>query len=203
MQATYAFSQSVLPVGAEATVDVLLTFRAAAVGEARPARRPLNLSLVIDRSASMAGNSLRQALRAADALVERGATFSSVEDIAARCAYVFLSLPRPTDVLELLQGENGLAELLKLLLEPSHPLAESGPCRLLLGQLLLGLHHLTLQVSYLFSQPVDTAPEEGDRRHVTGRRSWRASLLRRLRRRRLREQRSGRRLQLCKRMLNE
>ena len=91
---------------------------------------------------------------------------------------------------------------LNLLLQPPHPLAESGPCRLLLGQLLLGLHHLTLQVSYLFRQPVDTAPEEGDRRHVPRRRSWRASLLRRLRRRRLREQRSGRRLQLRKRMLN-
>ena len=49
----------------------------------------------------------------AERLVERGATFSSLEEIAATCKYVFLSLPRPTDVLDLLVGEGKLAELLQ------------------------------------------------------------------------------------------
>ncbi|KQT93490.1 2-hydroxy-3-oxopropionate reductase [Marmoricola sp. Leaf446] len=49
----------------------------------------------------------------ADKLVERGATFSSLTDIASRCSYVFLSLPRPTDVADLLQGQDGLAQQLK------------------------------------------------------------------------------------------
>lgn len=69
MQANYTFSQAVLPVGDDATtVDLLLRFRSEAAGV--PARRPLNLSLVIDRSASMAGSPLRHALQAAVSLVD-------------------------------------------------------------------------------------------------------------------------------------
>lgn len=49
----------------------------------------------------------------AERLVERGATFSSLEEVAAKCKYLILSLPRPTDVLELLFGEGKLAELLQ------------------------------------------------------------------------------------------
>lgn len=49
----------------------------------------------------------------AQRLVERGATFASLEEIAARCPYVFLSLPRPTDVIDLLVGEGNLADLLQ------------------------------------------------------------------------------------------
>jgi len=49
----------------------------------------------------------------AERLVERGATFSSLEEIAAACKYVFLSLPRPADVLDLLVGEGKLAALLQ------------------------------------------------------------------------------------------
>ena len=117
-------------------------------------------------------------------------------------ALLLLSAYRPGLLDFVGEGLIRLAQLLNLLLQPSHPLAESGPCRLLLGQLLLGLHHLTLQVSYLICQAADTAPEEGDRRHVARRRRWRASLLGRLRRRRLREQGSGSRLQLRKHTLN-
>ena len=112
-------------------------------------------------------------------------------------ALLLLSAYRPGLLDFVGEGLIRLAQLLNLLLQPPHPLAESGPCRLLLGQLLLGLHHLTLQVSYLISQAADTAPEEGDCRHVAHRRCWRASLLRRLR-----EQGSGRRLQLRKHTLN-
>ncbi|WP_270889646.1 NAD(P)-dependent oxidoreductase [Pedococcus sp. 5OH_020] len=46
-------------------------------------------------------------------LVERGATFSSLEEIGARCRVVFLSLPRPSDVQELLIGAGGLADKLQ------------------------------------------------------------------------------------------
>ena len=49
----------------------------------------------------------------AERLVQRGATFSSIEEIAAACQYVFLSLPRPADVLDLLVGEGKLAALLQ------------------------------------------------------------------------------------------
>ncbi len=49
---------------------------------------------------------------AAEGLVARGATFSSLEEIAAACRVVFLSLPRPTDVLELLGGSGKFADLL-------------------------------------------------------------------------------------------
>jgi len=49
----------------------------------------------------------------AERLVERGASFSSLDEIGARCGIVFLSLPRPSDVLDLLVGEGGLADMLQ------------------------------------------------------------------------------------------
>src|SRR5262249_29060017 len=68
MQATYALSQSVLAVKKPSTIDLLLVFRAAAPNKQGP-RRPLNVSLVIDRSASMAGKPIQQALQAARTFV--------------------------------------------------------------------------------------------------------------------------------------
>jgi Ca-activated chloride channel family protein len=71
MQATYALSPPVLPLNSAATVDLLITFRAGAAGGPRPPRRPLNLSVVIDRSGSMAGTPLKQAIKAAETLVKQ------------------------------------------------------------------------------------------------------------------------------------
>lgn len=70
MKVSYAFSQAILPVGASASVDLLVRFQAMG-SDVGSTRRPLNLSLVIDRSGSMAGNPLRNAVRAAKDLVER------------------------------------------------------------------------------------------------------------------------------------
>ncbi len=64
----YDFDQAVLPTGSALKTNLLLRFRAD-LPEAP--RRSLNLSLVIDRSGSMAGAPLHHALRAAEAVVEQ------------------------------------------------------------------------------------------------------------------------------------
>ncbi|WP_326686189.1 NAD(P)-dependent oxidoreductase [Streptomyces sp. NBC_01795] len=46
---------------------------------------------------------------AADELVGQGATFVSAAEIAEQCTYVFLSLPGPVNVVELLLGSAGIA----------------------------------------------------------------------------------------------
>ena len=50
---------------------------------------------------------------AADDLVAAGAKYTTAEDIAATCSTVLLSLPGPADVVALLIGAGGLAELLR------------------------------------------------------------------------------------------
>ncbi|MFZ1028428.1 MAG: VWA domain-containing protein [Limnoraphis robusta] len=69
MQANYSLSYPLIATNIPATVDLILNFNAQTQAETSP-RRPLNLSLVIDRSGSMAGQSLRYAIKAAQQLVE-------------------------------------------------------------------------------------------------------------------------------------
>lgn len=69
MKALFTLSRPVLPVGTASKVDLLVSFRGEA--PAASARRGLNLSLVIDRSGSMAGAPLKHALQASRDLVER------------------------------------------------------------------------------------------------------------------------------------
>lgn len=65
----YSFSHSVIPTDTAASVDLILNFNGAQQTKSS-SRRPLNLSLVIDRSGSMAGQPLRYAIQAAQKLVE-------------------------------------------------------------------------------------------------------------------------------------
>ncbi len=71
MQTHFALSPSAFPVEHPATADLLITLRPQPSTGPRSPRRPLNLSLVIDRSGSMAGHSLKQALKAAETLIEQ------------------------------------------------------------------------------------------------------------------------------------
>jgi Ca-activated chloride channel family protein len=68
VKATYALSQPTIVVGESTKVSLVIRFGADGKKEDVP-RRKLNLSLVLDRSGSMGGTPLRQAIKAAQALV--------------------------------------------------------------------------------------------------------------------------------------
>jgi Ca-activated chloride channel family protein len=65
---SYDFDQAILPTGSSLKTNILLRFRA---NIAESPRRDLNLSLVIDRSGSMAGGALHHALKAAESVVDQ------------------------------------------------------------------------------------------------------------------------------------
>lgn len=69
MKTTFALAHRALPAGEAGSVDLLVRF--GADDGAPQARRPLNLSLVLDRSGSMGGRKLAQAIRASKMLVDR------------------------------------------------------------------------------------------------------------------------------------
>ncbi|RCJ35700.1 hypothetical protein A6769_18835 [Nostoc punctiforme NIES-2108] len=68
IKTSYEFDQSILAAGSSLKTDILLRFRA---DIAKSPRRNLNLSLVIDRSGSMAGAPLHHALKAAESVVNQ------------------------------------------------------------------------------------------------------------------------------------
>ncbi len=68
MKTTFALGRPPA-AGSTSTVDLLIRF--GAEDDAPEARRPLNLSLVLDRSGSMGGRKLAQAIRASKLLVDR------------------------------------------------------------------------------------------------------------------------------------
>ncbi|BAY38970.1 von Willebrand factor type A [Nostoc sp. NIES-2111] len=68
LKTSYEFDQPILPAGFSLTANILLRF-AADIPESP--RRNLNLSLVIDRSGSMAGAPLHHALQAAESVVDQ------------------------------------------------------------------------------------------------------------------------------------
>ena len=68
MQINYLLSKSQIPVDRAIDVDIIINFQGE--DEAQADRRPINLSLVLDRSGSMSGRPLRNALKAAEQLVE-------------------------------------------------------------------------------------------------------------------------------------
>ncbi|TFI54970.1 VWA domain-containing protein [Mastigocladus laminosus UU774] len=68
IKTSYAFEQAILPVGSSLKTNLLLRFRA---DIPESGRRDLNLSLVIDRSGSMAGAPLFHALKAAESVVDQ------------------------------------------------------------------------------------------------------------------------------------
>lgn len=70
MRATHALSQTTLAVRETTQVSLVLRFGADPAAKSGTPRRPLNLSLVLDRSGSMGGTPLRQAIKAAKALVD-------------------------------------------------------------------------------------------------------------------------------------
>lgn len=71
MELNHGLTLPVLPAGEDVTVDLLLTFRADYTASRRADRRPLSLSMVIDRSGSMSGAPLKHATEAAGLLVRQ------------------------------------------------------------------------------------------------------------------------------------
>ena len=71
MRATHALSQNIVPIREATQLSLVIRFGAPAKDKADATpRRPLNLSLVVDRSGSMGGTPLRQAISSAKALVD-------------------------------------------------------------------------------------------------------------------------------------
>ena len=72
MRATHALSHGAIATGEATTVSLVIRFGADEKKDKSDAtpRRPLNLSLVLDRSGSMGGTPLRQAIKSAKALVD-------------------------------------------------------------------------------------------------------------------------------------
>lgn len=68
LRTSYDFDQAILPAGSSLKANLLLRFRA---DLPESPRRHLNLSLVIDRSGSMAGPPLHHALKAAESVVDQ------------------------------------------------------------------------------------------------------------------------------------
>jgi Ca-activated chloride channel family protein len=68
LKATYALSKPTIVVGESTKLSLVIRFGAEGKTDDAPRRR-LNLSLVLDRSGSMGGTPLRQAIKAAQALV--------------------------------------------------------------------------------------------------------------------------------------
>lgn len=68
MKVNYSLSKSQIAVNQATTVDIIINFQ----GEDNnsTSRRPINLSLVLDRSGSMSGSPIRNAINAAQQLVE-------------------------------------------------------------------------------------------------------------------------------------
>ncbi|NER27870.1 MAG: VWA domain-containing protein [Symploca sp. SIO1C4] len=82
MKVNYSLSHSLIAAEVSSTVDLIINFNAGKIDNSSP-RRPLNLSLVIDRSGSMAGQPLRYAIQAAQKLVE----YLTPEDFLAVIIY--------------------------------------------------------------------------------------------------------------------
>lgn len=82
LKANYSLSHSLIAAATPSNVDLIINFQAEGTSD-RISRRPLNLSIVIDRSGSMAGQSLRYAIQAAQALVDN----LTAEDIVSVVIY--------------------------------------------------------------------------------------------------------------------